>query len=131
MNPKKPQPEAHQDLHAVSDAFEQWRRSRQKRERIPEDLWRAAVDLSPSYSTFRIARTLRLNYTQLKERIQERAGKSTSPQFVEVKLPSLLSVSPSVMELRSPSGFELRIETDAALHSELVHLISCFVSLSR
>lgn len=124
-------PEAQQDLQTVCDAFEQWRRLRQKRDRIPEDLWRAAVDLSASYSTFRIARTLRLNYTQLKERIHERECKGGSSQFIEVKAPSLFSVSSCVMELRSPCGFELKIETDAALQSELVHLISCFVSQSR
>jgi hypothetical protein len=131
MKPEQHLPEARQDLQTLCEAFEQWRRSRQKRDRIPEDLWRAAVDLSASYPTFRIARALRLNYTQLKERIQRRTARSTCSQFVEVKVPSLFSVSPCVMELRSPSGFELRVETDAALQSELVHLISCFVSQSR
>lgn len=131
MKQKQHLPEVQQDLQTVSDAFEQWRRARQKRDRIPEELWRAAVDLSASYPTFRIARTLRLNYTQLKERIHERVGESMSSQFVEVKVPSLFSASPCVMELRSPSGFELKIETDAALQSELVHLISCFVRQSR
>lgn len=131
MKPEQHLPEARQDLQTVCDAFEQWRRTREKRDRIPEGLWRAAVDLSARYPTFRIARTLRLNYIQLKQRIQERAGKGTSSQFVEVKMAPLFSVSPCVMELRSPSGFELRIETDASLQSQLVHLISCFVSQSR
>jgi hypothetical protein len=68
--------EPQQHLQSVCEAFEQWRLTRQKRDRIPESLWEAAVDLSDSYPTFRIAKTLRLDYNQLKHRIQERSSRS-------------------------------------------------------
>ena len=53
-------------LQEVSAIFAHWRSTGKPRNRIPEELWQAAVDLAPCYSTHRIARALRLNYTELK-----------------------------------------------------------------
>ena len=131
MKSEHHQAETQQDLQAVCDAFAKWRRSRRKREPIPEELWRAAVDLCASYPIFRIARALRLNHARLKQRVQQRAGKNTSFEFVEVKAPPLLSLSPCVVQLRSPAGFELKIEMDAAAACGLAPIISCFVSQGR
>lgn len=131
MKSEHRQVEAQQDLQAVCDAFAKWRRSRRKREPIPEDLWRAAVDLCASYPVFRIARALRLNHARLKQRVQKRPGKTTAFEFVEVKAPPLFSLSPCVVQLRSPAGFELKIELDAAAVSGLAPIISCFVSQGR
>ena len=125
------QTEPKQHLQSVCEAFEQWRCTRQKRDRIPESLWEAAVDLSVSYPTFRIAKILRLDYNQLKHRVQERSSQGPPSGFVEVKVQPLFSAAPCIVELRSPSGFELRIQTDATLQSQLPNLISSFVSQSR
>lgn len=116
-------------LQAACEAFDKWRRTRTKRDRIPENLWEAAVSLSASYSTFRIAKTLRLDYKELKRRIENR---SILPEgFVELNVEPLFSAAPLVVEVRSPSGFELRIHTDATFQSQLPHLIDSFVSRSR
>lgn len=130
MKPEYPlEPQHH--LEAVCEAFEQWRNTRQRRDRIPESLWNAAVDLSVSHSTFRIAKTLRLDYNELKHRIQERSSQSPPPGFVEVKVSPLFSAAPCIVELRSPSGFELKIQLDASIQAQLPELISSFVSQGR
>jgi hypothetical protein len=57
------------DLQHVIYQFQQWRVGRQKLERIPEPLWQAAASLHPRYSVFRIARSLRLNFNDMRDRI--------------------------------------------------------------
>ena len=57
-------------LSAVVSQFQGWRANRTNKERIPEALWHAAAALYPRYSVFRIARTLRLNFVELRDRIR-------------------------------------------------------------
>src|SRR5271157_5265532 len=57
------------DLQHVIYQFQQWRVGRQKLGRIPEPLWQAAASLHPRYSVFRIARALRLNFNDMRDRI--------------------------------------------------------------
>ena len=63
-------------LTAVVSQFQEWRANRTNKERIPEALWQAAAALYPSYSVFRIARTLRLNFVELRDRIHPNAKAS-------------------------------------------------------
>jgi len=63
-------------LTVVVNRFQEWRRSRTKIERIPEALWHAAVALYPRYSVFRIARALRLNFVELRDRVRPKAKAS-------------------------------------------------------
>ena len=76
-------------LTAVVNRFHQWRRTRTKIERIPEALWQAAVSLYPRYSVFRIARVLRLNFVELRDRVRPKAkatgrgNRQSTPASVE------------------------------------------------
>ncbi len=56
-------------IEKVKQRFETWREVRNKRTKIPEELWQAAVELSSDYSLNKISQTLHLNYSVLKERI--------------------------------------------------------------
>lgn len=53
----------------VHSRFAHWRESSKPRERIPEDLWSAAVKLCERYSVNTVARTLRLNHSALRDRV--------------------------------------------------------------
>jgi len=57
-------------LEAVRGRFERWRRTRKVRSRIPEPLWAAAVRAAAQYGIHRTARALRLNYYELKKRVE-------------------------------------------------------------
>jgi len=57
-------------LAEAQRGFMQWRRTRRRRERIPEQLWRMAVDAAMAGGVRVTARRLRLNPTQLKQRLQ-------------------------------------------------------------
>jgi hypothetical protein len=121
----------HARLDAVREAFEQWRSTRTGRERIPEDLWQAAVELSESHSLCKIATVLKLDYNRLRRRIQERSPQSQPSQFIEVHMDRLLSASQCTLHLSSPTGFELTVHAGTALELQLPHLIDRFMSQHR
>ena len=50
--------------------FEQWRRQREGRSRLPDHLWSLAVELAREFGVSRTAKTLRLAYNTLKEKSQ-------------------------------------------------------------
>ncbi len=119
------------DLQTARESFEQWRSSRKKRERIPDSLWATVLALSQTYSAFRIAKTLRLNYKELRDRLHARQSQGTSPEFVELNVERMFSASQCEVELRSPGGFEIKIRIGGALPAQLPELVSCFLSGTR
>ena len=123
--------ESQAKMQAVSVLFDEWRGTRKKRDRIPERLWQAAVELSPSYSTCEISKALRLDFKELKRRIDDRSSRATPSEFVELKVERLFSMGQCVMEVRSPAGFELKIQADVALPSQCMQLLSCFLEHGR
>jgi hypothetical protein len=71
-------------LANVQSRFDHWRETRPQREAIPEDLWSAAVALTETHSIQKVARSLRLNATSLKQRVSQ----STSAPRKDVVTPS-------------------------------------------
>ena len=64
-------------LENVRRRFEEWRRSRTVRTRIPEPLWAAAVEMAKEHGIHRTAKTLRIGYYGLKKRVEAEAASST------------------------------------------------------
>jgi len=87
------------DLLAAYREINQWRRRRRhRRERMPEVLWRRAVDLAGKYGLNPTARSLKLNYSSLKKRLAETASgetasASTRSDFIEIP-PGALKLGP-------------------------------------
>ena len=130
MKPEK-NSESQGKMQAVTVLFDQWRSTRKKRDRIPESLWEAAADLSPSYSTCQISKTLRLDFNELKRRIRDRSHRAAPREFVELKVERLFSTAQCLIEVRSPAGFELKIQTAAVLPPQCMQLLSCFLDHGR
>jgi hypothetical protein len=95
-------------LQQVSNLFESWRKTRQKRQLIPEQLWQAAISLSENHSIHQICKTLRLDHSKLKKRICD----------TQESLPVINDITPSFIELNlvDPPGSvcECRIEIENA-----------------
>ncbi len=130
MKPEK-NSESQAKMLAVTVLFDQWRSTRKKRDRIPESLWEAAVELSTSYSTCQISKALRLDFNELKRRIHGRSHRAAPPEFVELKVERLFSTGQCLIEARSPAGYELKIQTAAALPPECMQLLSFFLDHGR
>ena len=61
-------------LEEVAEHFEQWRGSKKRGDRIPEQLWSEALGLVQTYGVSRVARTLRLGGQDLNKRRGIRKG---------------------------------------------------------
>ncbi len=95
----------HPALEELKALFEQWRKNRKHRDHIPPSLWNAAVSLSDKHSLHEISTCLRLNYNDLKARIQ----KSTviAPTFIEL---TGIASEEYTVEMEKPSGERIRVK---------------------
>ena len=91
-------------LAETQDAFTQWRVHVKKPGlRIPEDLWKKALDLLDSFSVSRVASGLKLNATELKQRAVaagclpdvpvKRRKKSSPRKRMEETLPAFMELA--------------------------------------
>ena len=107
-------------LEEVARHVEQWRGTKKKGERIPQQLWNEALGLLGTYGISRVSRTLRLSYTELDKRRaiieagQHRQGRGEETAFVEIDRALVdQAARPEAtavwMELERPDGMRLRI----------------------
>ena len=70
----QPQPPLFLDatLSEVQSRFAAWRKNKNHRDRIPEDLWTSAVMLCQEHSLHKISKTLSLSYPDLKKQVASR-----------------------------------------------------------
>jgi hypothetical protein len=113
-------------MEQAGQQLERWRRTRPHRSRIPEPLWAAAVELARQHGIYRTARTLRLDYTRLKARLESARRASgvrsqPAPTFVELIGPRPGSFPAGVVELEGPRG-RMRIELKGIATADLVAL---------
>jgi hypothetical protein len=95
-------------LEDVARAFGRWRASKESpSQRIPELLWARAVAAARVHGSTRTARTLRLNPSVLKRRLEQEES-SSAREFVELPL-GLLATRESVLELEDVTGVRLRV----------------------
>jgi hypothetical protein len=72
-------------LESAAEQFEHWRANRQKRDRIPQHLWQAAVELCKDYPATAVCRRLRLSFADLKKHLS--TSKNAPPvQFMKIDL---------------------------------------------
>ena len=101
-------------LTEVQTRFAAWRKTRQHRSRIPEELWAAAVKLSDKHSIHRISRALGLSYTDLKERIEQShpvpdtIKPTPSPDFIPIAI-APTSPAECVVEMEHRNGNKMRM----------------------
>lgn len=101
-----------QDVRRVADAFERWRAEKKPGERIPQALWQAAISLHPRYSVYQIARALRLDFVDLRDRVGPLAKKAggkgeKTAQFVQ--LPMAMGSGVADCRVKVTGGQKVRI----------------------
>jgi hypothetical protein len=87
-----------QDLESVMKQFDRWRGQKHEGERIPQHLWQAATSLYPQYSMNKIARSLRLDSGDLRDRIHLAGGKNLRSKSHEVPQFMPLAMTPTSNE---------------------------------
>ncbi len=124
------------EIQSVRRRFERWRRNKKHRSPIPEELWASAANLASGYGLAKTARSLRLNYYSLKERIKTGRQKgcrerNADPAFVELIPQPTAAISECTMELEDRSGARMRIHVKGATTPNLTDLSDRFWRMRR
>ena len=107
-------------LSQLRRRFDQWRAGRKLGERIPLELWAAAVAAAVEHGAYGVAAELHLDYAVLKRRAALAGGKvpatELAPRFVELfapagrTMPAGSSQPECVVEMANASGAKMRVE---------------------
>lgn len=132
MSHKTPPP-SKPTLEEVRNQFETWRKGKQWGSRIPDGLWESAVKLSQEYSIHQISRALRLNYSELKDRVMSCTGNkvgriASGPEFVEVDFITPIPSLEWVVEIEAPNGARMKISSKGQSSIDLLTLTKDFWS---
>ena len=109
-------------IDEVRARFEEWRKNRQGKSAIPDELWSAAVQLARKDGVNRTAAELHLDGGKLKRLMVEKttSGKP-APAFVELLTPRAISIPECTIELEGRHG-SVRIQLKGASASDLAAL---------
>jgi hypothetical protein len=130
--PKENIPALPSPLESIQYQFEKWRESRKSaRERIPENLWTAAISLCGQYSINQVSRALHLSYTSLKEKIPglkpvSKKRKISSPFFVELDCHGSFPAAECVIEMENAYGSKMRMSFKGRADLDLLELGKSF-----
>ncbi len=108
----------------VRSRFEQWRRTRQGKARIPDELWSAAMELARRDGVYRTASALHLDGGKLKRRMsasQTLPSEPMPPAFVELMGSGAAGRPEYTLELEGRHG-KLRIHCQGATAADLAEL---------
>ncbi|MCP3679830.1 MAG: hypothetical protein GY782_05985 [Gammaproteobacteria bacterium] len=122
-------PTSRPTLRELQRQFEQWRQSREKRSPIPEKLLDEAAKLTEDYSIHQVSRSLHLNHTVLKKRVEDRRkARDTAPTFVEFNIRDTLSRSPSncIVEMEKADGSKMKMNFSSGADIDLLELGKAF-----
>jgi hypothetical protein len=102
-------------VEEVGKRLEEWRRNRQGRAAIPDELWSAAIEVARRDGVTRTATALRLDGGKLKRLMMAADGvakRTTAPSFVELIAPEAGALAQCAIELEGRRG-RIRIELKA------------------
>lgn len=124
-----------EELGQVHGRFEQWRQQNGRRRiKIPELLWEAAANLVQTHGINRVAKTLRLDYNQLKERSGKKTGLKNNQSgfpFVELMMPAAGVTQGKVIELINREGSRMIVRLNDNSGQELASLAEVFLRPSK
>jgi hypothetical protein len=125
-------------LDGVRRRFEDWRRARRARSRIPNSLWAAAVRAAGRWGIHRTARALRLDYYSLKDRVEQHSAASPAETadgaaFLELPPPAVGGFVPvpvgrceCTLELEDAGGTKMRVSLKGVPTPDLAALCRSF-----
>ena len=121
------------NLEEVCQQFEYWRQTRKKRCPIPQELWQAAETLYPEYSLYNISKALRLNYTDLKQRLERKQPASipsaiSRAEFIELNINSPIRPQECLVEMEDAFGAKMRMHFKGGARLDLLEFGRIFLS---
>src|ERR1700722_18266628 len=120
---KRPIPEPIVQLQRQLDQF---RSTQQRRTKLPESLWQAAVDLARQHGVHSVAQPLRLGFMGAKKRLGDPPSprrKAPRASFVELITPHPATLEECVIEFESSRGAKMRIQWKASAPPDWASLL--------
>ena len=108
-------------LEEAKVRFEECRKNRKGKARIPAELWSAAVEVARKEGVNRTARELHVAWDDLKRRMPPTGAVPQQPAFVELVTPPVQAVAECTLEVEGRRG-KLRIQLKGASASDLASL---------
>ena len=99
-------------LEEVQRLFGAWRKRRKHRSPIPTELWKAATSLKNEYSIYTIAKSLHLDFTELKRQMGKTGDAAEGPgplSFIELDMKSPRGTTECLIEMEKPDGTKMKI----------------------
>jgi hypothetical protein len=101
-------------LEEVSKRFETWRRGKKRGSRIPNCLWKAAVEVCAEHRVWQVSKVLGLSYNDLKRRVagtgqMEKMPTPVKADFVEVSMGLRAQPVLCIVEIESEAYGKLKM----------------------
>jgi hypothetical protein len=115
-------------VKALAERIAEWRRTREKRTAMPEELWQAAMRTGREHGVWRVAHALHVNYESLQRRVGLVGCERAAPlagRFVELRpaeLPVADGPGSTEVELSDGAGRTLRIRRQGPGAAEVLGL---------
>jgi hypothetical protein len=114
--------------------LDQFRSTQQRRTKLPESLWQAAVELARQHGVYSVAQPLRLDYMGLKKRLGGAPvvrRKAAKPAFLELIAPHRATLEECVIEFESAGGGKMRIHWKTAAPPDWANLLRAWRDAER
>jgi hypothetical protein len=117
------------DLEEVRELFQRWRYSRKVGTRIPAGLWQAAVSLFPRYTVNQISRFLKLDYMDVRKRVDSQGavgkdGRAKDYCFWELRLSELQGhIGECRLRAEDGAGRKVELELKCVEADQLLQLL--------
>jgi hypothetical protein len=120
-----------QEVKELRTRIERWRRTRKKRSAMSEELWNEAALLARAHGLYRISSALRLNYENLKKRVEvaaedRREGNSGFVEMEGAQLVGAFDSARTVLELFGSDGVKLVVRLSGREELDVVALAEAF-----
>ena len=120
------------EVERVRGQLEEWRGQRRNGQRIPEELWNAAVQVARRHGLNRVSRALSLDYCRLKRRSgqgesEKEAGHESAVPVVELDASARETGTACVVELEKGNGARLRVSVGDAATVDWCRLKEAFL----
>ena len=122
-------------MEKVCKKFEDWRANGTKR-KMPEYLWKLAVELHPEYSICEISKVLQLPYNRLKNRVLETRKNGTEfieekkteppPAFIQWNIPGQPSQNEWTIEIENIDGAKMQISGKSSEPPDFISICQNF-----
>ena len=129
--PKRKSSETPASLSRVAQRFAAWRERRVAGQRIPESLWKSAVEMAIQHGVGRTSSLLKLDYYSLKKRAEDASTSRASSAFVELPPVPPSMTSECVIEWEDVAGARMRVQLTGQSPPDLLALSRSFWNVLR